>query len=70
MYLVLAVLGLDCREGFSLVVVSERYSSGSGRASHCGRVSCCGAQALGHADFTSCGVWALEHGLSSCGTWA
>ena len=34
------------------------------QASHCGGLSCCGAQALG--------MWAsvvAAHGLSSCGTW-
>ena len=28
--------------------------------------SCCRAQALGHAGFSSCGFWAPEHRLSSC----
>ena len=29
-----------------------------------------GAQALGLASFSSCGLWALKHGLSSRGAWA
>ena len=33
--------------------------------SHCGGFSCCWAQALGHAGFSSCGSWALEHRLNS-----
>ena len=35
------------------------------RASHCGGFSCCGAQALGHAGFSSC-TWAPKCKLSSC----
>ena len=44
------------------------------RASHCGAFSCCGAQALGArasvvvaCGLSSCGSWALERRLSSCG---
>ena len=44
------------------------------RASHHGGSSCCGARALGTRAsvvmvhrLSSCGLWALEHGLSSCG---
>ena len=43
-------------------------------ASHCGGLSCCGAQALGARasvvvahGLSSCGSWALERRLSSCG---
>ena len=43
-------------------------------ASHCGGFSCCGARALGMwasvvvaRGLSSCGSWALEHRLSSCG---
>ena len=46
------------------------------QASHRGGLSC-GARALGHVDFSSYSTWAqqlqlqaLEHRLSSCGTWA
>ena len=28
--------------------------------SRCGGISCCGAQALGHVGFRSCGAWAQE----------
>ena len=45
------------------------------RASHCSGFSCCGARALGTwasvvvaRGLSSCGSWALEHRLSSCGT--
>ena len=44
------------------------------RASHCGGFSCCGARALGvqasvvvACGLSSCGSWALEGRLSSCG---
>ena len=53
-YLSLAALGLGCCAGFSLLVMSGRYSSCSVRAaSHC-------------SDFS---LWStdLEHRLSSCG---
>ena len=36
--------------------------------SHFRSFSCCGAQALGRVGFSSCGSWALEHRLCSCGT--
>ena len=61
------MLGLHCCMGFSVFVTSESWSlplsSCSGRAFHCGGVSC-GAQALG--------AWATvvaAHGLSCCGSW-
>ena len=38
-YLFLSVLGLHCREGFSLVVLSGDYASCGVRASHCGGFS-------------------------------
>ena len=46
-------------------------------ASHCGGSSCCGARALGHMGFGSCGPQALKHRLNShasrayllCGMW-
>ena len=60
-YLFLAALGLHC----------------SARASRCGSFSCCGAWALGAQGsvvvvhgLSSCGLWALELRLSSCGAWA
>ena len=40
------------------------------RASHCRGFSCCWAPALGLLGFSSCSLWALECGLSSCGTLA
>ena len=58
MYLFLAALGLRC----------------GAWASHCGGFSCCGERALGTQAsvivaraFSSCGSWALERQLSSCG---
>ena len=52
-------------------------SSRSVGASHCGGFSCCGAQALGLAGFSSCSSQAPEHRLNSfgiqpqllCGMW-
>ena len=45
-------------------------SSCSVLVSHCGGLSCCRAQALGHAGFSSCSSLALEHRLNSCGAGA
>ena len=63
MYVFLAVLGLCCREWGPL-------SGRSAWASHCDGFSCCRALALGSLGFSSCGSQVLEHGLSSCSTWA
>ena len=58
-YLFLAVLGLCCYVGFSLVVVSgEQFFGCSAQASHCGGFSCRGAWALGQIGFSSWGTWA------------
>jgi len=64
----LAVVGLSCCTGISLVAAG-RYSC-SVWASHCGGFSCCGAQVLGLARFSSRGSQAPERRLSSCGTQA
>ena len=68
-YLFLAALGLSCR--------ARAFSSYGVWASHCGGFSCCGARALGARasvvvarGLSSCGLWALEHRLSSCGAQA
>ena len=45
------------------------FSSCGAPACRCGGFSC-GAQALGHVDFSSCSSWALEHRLNSRGAWA
>ena len=60
--------------GLSLVAASRGYSSLWRVGFSLGGFSCRGAQALGtwasvvvaHG-FSSCGSWALEHRLSSCG---
>ena len=39
-------------------------------ASHCRGFSCCRAQALERAGFSSCSGWALKHRLRTCGLWA
>ena len=68
-YLFLAVLGLHCYAGFSLVIESRGYSSCSEWASQGSGFSCCGAQAsvVAAHGLSSCGSRALEHRLSSCG---
>ena len=50
MYLFLAVLGLHCCAGFSLVAASRGYSHWRARAPHCGDFTC-EAQGLGHVGF-------------------
>ena len=60
--------------GFSPVAARGGYSLLQPEASHCGGFSSRGAWALACAGFRSCGLWAqelwaLEHGLNSCGTW-
>ena len=53
-----AVLGLCCYMWLPLVAASVGYSLVcSAQASHC-------------CDFSCCGAWALEHRLSSSGSWA
>ena len=42
--------------GLSLVVAAGATLHSSARASHCSGFSCCGAWALGHAGFSSCGT--------------
>ena len=61
--------------GLSLVAASGSTLNCGVRASHCGGFSCCGAQALGAQasvvvarGLSSCGLRALEHRLSNCGS--
>ena len=49
------------------LLLHSLFSSFCVQASHCGGFSCCGARDLGPLGFGSCGSWALEHGLNSCG---
>ena len=67
-FIYLAVLGLGCFSGFFLVVESRGRSLLSWEASHGRGLSCCRAQDLGCAGFSSCGSQALGHRLNSCGT--
>ena len=60
--------------GLSLVVARGATLCCGVWASHCGGFSCCGARALGTRasvvvahGLSSCGLWALECRLSSCG---
>ena len=58
-FLFLAMLGLYCCAGFSLVVESGGYSLVGVQFSHCGGFSCCAAQAYRAFRFscpTACGV--------------
>ena len=64
--LLLSVLDLHWCMGFSLVVRSG-VALVAMQASHRSGFSCGGVQALGYAGFGSCGSWALEHRISSCG---
>ena len=57
----LAVLGLHCYEGFSLVVVSRSYSLVKKH-----RLSSVQASVVGALGLSSCGVWALKHSLNGC----
>ena len=74
-YLYMTALDLYYCVWLSLVALSGSYSFTV--ASHCSSFSCCRAWALGiwasvvkaHG-LSSCGLWALEHWLSSFGTWA
>ena len=64
-YLFFAVLGLCCCTDFSLVALSGDYFlSGDEQAPHCCGFSCCGAWALEHSGFSSCGSLAPE--CNSC----
>ena len=65
--LFLALLGLCCGVGFSLVVVSGGHYLVGSWASHCSGF-CCGAQ--GPCGLSSFGSWTLERRLSSCGSLA
>ena len=70
-YLFLAVLGLHCCEGFSLVAVIEGYSGCSAQASRWGGFSYFGAPTLGTQASVvferGGGAWVQQRRLSSCG---
>ena len=76
-YLFLAVLGNRCcAQAFSSCGEQGLLCCGAW-ASHCSSFSCCNAWALGTwasvvvvRRLSSCGLWALEHRLSSCGAQA
>ena len=69
-YLLLAVLDVHCRAGFSLVAESGGYML----AALQGFVISVASLVVEHPSrswgFSSCGSWALEHRLSSCGAQA
>ena len=69
-YLFLVVLGLHFCVWPSLVEWNGATLSSGVQAFHCSGFSCCRTQSLGCMDFSSCGSWALEHRLNSCGAGA
>ena len=68
MYVFLAVLGLCCCAGFSLVVASGGYS-GCGAQGSCGGFPGCGAQALGTRAAVVAAPGLLACRLSSARAW-
>ena len=66
----LAMLGLRCCAGFSLVVWDRGYSLAVSREQLLLRwgLLLLEAQALGHSGFSSLGSRALEYRLNTCGT--
>ena len=69
-YLFLIVLGLRCAWAFSRWG-EHGLSSLQCSASHCSGFSCFRASDVSTGmDFSSCGTWAPEHKLNSCGAWA
>ena len=56
------------QDGFSLAAASRGCSLVC-EDSHCGGFSCGRARVLGHAGFSSCTSWVLEHRLNSRGAW-
>ena len=65
-YLYLAMLGLCCYVwAFSSCSDHGLLSNCGAQACHCGGFSCWGAHALRCTGFSNCGMWALEHRLSS-----
>jgi len=70
MYLFVAVLGLHCCRGFSLIVVSRGYSLVVVNGLLVEAASLVRSTGSRFTGFGSCSSWALEHRLSSYGTWA
>ena len=70
MYLFVAVLGLHCCRGFSLVVLSRGYSLVVVNGLLVEAASLVWSTGSRFTGFSSCSSWALEHRLSSYGTWA
>ena len=70
-YLFLTVLGLHCcTQAFFICREWDLLSTCGGRTSHCSDFSCWVTHALGHAGFSSCGLWAPGHKFNSYGVWA
>ena len=62
--------GFCCCAGFSLVAQLQQPGATlhcSAQASRCCGFSCGRVQTLGCTGFSSCGLWALERRLNSCG---
>lgn len=68
---ILVVLGLHyCTRAFPSCSNQGYSLVGGARASHCSGFTCLGTQVLDTWASVVVGAWALEHGLSDCGTWA
>ena len=65
-----AVLGLRCCTGFSLVAASRGYSLFAVHGLSLQRLLLLWSMGSGMCGLSSCGSWALEHRLSSCGAQA
>ena len=68
MYLFVAVLGLHCCRGFSLVVLSRGCSLVVVNGLLVEAASLVWSTGSRFTGFSSCSSWALEHRLSICGT--
>ena len=68
-YLALVVLGLRCYGGYSLVVDSATLIVVASLVAEHGLWGMWASTVVGRG-LSGCGFWALEHRLSSCGSWA
>ena len=68
-YLALVVLGLRCYGGYSLVVDSATLIVVASLVAEHGLWGMWASTVMGRG-LSGCGFWALEHRLSSCGSWA
>ena len=69
LFLLLPELGLRCCALLSLVAASRGYSSLWCTGFSLRQLLLLQSTGSRHAGFSSCGMWALEHKLRSCGAW-